>query len=764
MSSLEVLEARVVPAGVHVIEPPVGSPSNDPQGANFGQSMASGDFNGDGFLDLIVGTGGGPAYGPVTSSTGGSGAYVYFGNGEDFSLEKGPLNGTNGFMIEWRENMETPSQLLKVASAGDVNGDGIDDMLIGVGKGGVNSPEPTGTFYVVFGKSGAGTAIVDLKTLDGSNGFKFTGAGSKYNSQTSLSSGDFNGDGYSDILAANVILFGHSGTFAAGLSPADLNGTNGTVLSEGLITDHSEGMPTAIGDINGDGLDDFAVPIIREQHFEGTYFDLQKHVIIYGKQTWSAQTDVSTADGTNGFVITKSLNYPWAIRSAGDVNGDGIGDIFFGVSGAYNSQDEDAAKFGVIFGSTDFDASFSLDSLDGTNGFIVADPSYQLRPQIMAPVGDFNGDGFDDIAIRGTTPGQPGGTFTYIFYGSAEPHSARVDFGKLDKNDGLLIPTKDLPTSPFDRFASPVVPLGDWDGDGMDDFVIANHVTYSPTNTQTTLNFFGGTTPVDNDSILTISKDGRTATYTDVDGDKVTLKTRGGDFRLADFTFAAEGQGWKLVELDVDETAWTSGSDLSITAARSKADGGDGFVNITTLTASGLDLGNVTIDGHLESITAGDADLTTSAIASLRVQSLGGKAGEAIPESHVTGALERLVIKEFVQSITLNATALGKIDIGEVRDFGTTSLLSDSTIESLKIRGDSQALKVQAFDLEHTSTKKFQAIGKIQIKGDADNTHIYAGDVYWSDWNAHIGLIKVGGAWTNSSVQGQVGPKSDNLS
>jgi len=130
----------------------------------FGNSASAGDVNGDGFADLIVGAS--RVNGPQPNAFAVGASYVVFGaSGLTGDISVSSLNGSNGFKLhgEGHQNYSGAS----VASAGDVNGDGFADLIIG-------SPgrHTGGAAYVVFGKASGFAADIDLGSLDGSNGFK----------------------------------------------------------------------------------------------------------------------------------------------------------------------------------------------------------------------------------------------------------------------------------------------------------------------------------------------------------------------------------------------------------------------------------------------------------------------------------------------------------------------------------------------------------------------------------------------------------------
>ena len=111
------------------------------------------------------------------------------------------LDGINGFTLTGIDAVDQSGT--SVSSAGDVNGDGYDDLIIGVNGANPNGVFNAGETYIVYGGASApGTnGVLDLSMLDGTNGFTLTGIDRFDNSGTSVSSaGDVNGDGYDDLI------------------------------------------------------------------------------------------------------------------------------------------------------------------------------------------------------------------------------------------------------------------------------------------------------------------------------------------------------------------------------------------------------------------------------------------------------------------------------------------------------------------------------------------------------------------------------------
>jgi Ca2+-binding RTX toxin-like protein len=319
-----------------------------------GDPVASaGDVNGDGFADLIVG-----AWGADPNGSASGASYVVFGKagGFDANIALSSLDGSNGFRLSGEAAGDLSGW--SVASAGDVNGDGFDDLIIGADRA-----DPHGSYsgasYVVFGKADGFSWNVDLSSLDGTNGFKLSGAAADDLSGYSVASaGDVNGDGFADLIigahradpngqssGASYVVFGNAEGFASNIDLSSLDGNTGFQIS-GEAFDGIGYSVASAGDVNGDGFDDVIV---------GSRYNLV--AVVFGKTGgFDPNIDVSSLDGSNGFEIFGTGNDTganWSVASAGDINGDGFDDLIVGnpdaaIRSGYYTYDAGASY--VIFG------------------------------------------------------------------------------------------------------------------------------------------------------------------------------------------------------------------------------------------------------------------------------------------------------------------------------------------------------------------------------------------------------------------------------
>jgi hypothetical protein len=447
-----------------------------------GFSVASaGDVNGDGFDDLIVGA-------PFHPSGSGAGAaYVVFGAAGGFgsSIALGTIDGNNGFQLDGKTVDDEFGRA--VSSAGDVNGDGFDDVIVGARYADPNG-DKSGAAYVVFGKAGGFDPSLQVNDLDGDDGFLIKGEEAMGYAGISVSSaGDINADGIDDLIVgghgtdanginagASYVVFGKNTGFAKTLLVADLDGNNGFKIAGAAGYDLSGHSVSAAGDVNGDGIDDIIIGADLadfDDPSSGTSY------VVFGSESGFGASLILTAlDGTNGFRIDGENVLDGSgisVSDAGDVNADGFADIIIGAPGADPHGESSGAAY-VLFGSgAGFAASINLLDLDGNDGFQLSGVALGDRAGIsVAAAGDVNGDGFDDVIVgadRATTNGTKAGA-AYVVFGAADGFPATIEISDLNGLDGFRIDG----ASAYDYAGISVSSAGDVNGDGLADLIVGS--------------------------------------------------------------------------------------------------------------------------------------------------------------------------------------------------------------------------------------------------------------------------------------------------
>ncbi|CAC9562552.1 hypothetical protein formerly called flagellar hook-length control protein FliK [uncultured Gammaproteobacteria bacterium] len=396
-----------------------------------GDSVSNaGDVNGDGLDDLIVG-----AYTATPDSKSQAGkSYVIFGKKDSTAIELSAIaSGTGGFVING-ENADDWSGY-PVSTAGDVNGDGLDDLIVGS----TEAESRTGKSYVIFGKTDG--TVINLSAI-GTGGFVINGENTGDQSSISVSNaGDVNGDGLDDLIVGafhadvsgksdagkSYVIFGKKDSTAIDLS-AIASGTGGFVINGENVNDISGFSTSSAGDINGDGLDDLIVGAYQAD--PNGKSNAGKSYVVFGKTDSTAINLSAIASGTGGFVINGenvddiSGN---SVSTAGDVNGDGLNDLIVGARGIPSTTGEfKAGKFYVIFGKKD-NTTIDLSAIaSGTGGFVIngenAPGFYKIS---VSTAGDVNGDGLDDLIV---------GALGSVNLTTKNPGKSYVIFGKTDTN------------------------------------------------------------------------------------------------------------------------------------------------------------------------------------------------------------------------------------------------------------------------------------------------------------------------------------------
>ena len=326
---------------------------------------------------------------------------------------------------------------ISVSNAGDVNGDGFDDVIVGAPFADSNGSY-SGSSYVVFGKASGFSAAMNLSSLDGSNGFRLDEVTAHDDSGSPVSTaGDVNGDGFDDVIVgasallnsngSSYVVFGQASGFSATMDLSSLNGSNGFRLDGEANRDNSGGSVSTAGDVNGDGFDDVIVGAVGADS-NGSYSG--SSYVVFGKASgFSAAMNLSSLDGSNGFRLDGEAKFDFSgnlVSTAGDINGDGFDDLIVGAGGVDSNGSNSGSSY-VVFGqASNFSATMNLSNLNGNNGFrLDGEAASDLSGRSVSTAGDVNGDGFDDLIVGayGASPnGNNNSGSTYVIFG-------RSDFG-----------------------------------------------------------------------------------------------------------------------------------------------------------------------------------------------------------------------------------------------------------------------------------------------------------------------------------------------
>lgn len=339
----------------------------------------------------------------------------------------------------------------------DFNGDGVDDIILGAPGVSRDATDNSGQAYLIYGRTD-GNFNTDLTSFTANDGVVLMGELGSYGGGVVAPVADVNGDGLDDLLIGAVgynslagrayLVFGSDSAGATvdlaspGSAAIVIDGAAGARIGTGLVP---------LGDIDGDGMDDFGVGGIGDTlggAYTGSIFAL------LGAQTLG-NLDTSALGANDGFAFTGNTGSGRIGRhiATGDLNGDGNPDVVAGTA-------DGPPNVGIFFSS---DPPTTTNQAFGTGSNVVIQVSGESASRTPVAVGDFDGDGEDDLLV-----GIPG------LNGNRGGIYAAINTDLLSDTtlgaDKLLFQGE----SANDQVGNTVSNIGDFNGDGVDDIGIGS--------------------------------------------------------------------------------------------------------------------------------------------------------------------------------------------------------------------------------------------------------------------------------------------------
>ena len=491
---------------------------------DFGWQVApAGDVNGDGVTDLVVGD---PSNSSVAQFAGR--AYLFLG----------PLT----------ENIDTSKAVasisaeafgdnlgFSVASAGEVNGDGIGDIIVGARSNDTNGIQ-SGRVYLFYGPVSGSLSATSADAIIFGADFNEVG-------RAVAPAGDLNGDGFGDIiLGTDIAGIGSRGQVFIFNGP--LSGQRSVTTADATITgsfdNESFGASVAMaGDVNGDGINDV---IVGAPRFPLNGVDTGRAYVFYGPISGSliaTQADVT--------IFGENLNdgFGRSVAAGNDINGDGVADVIVGADQLFAGTG--AGKAYVFYGPLSGDIQAAT-----ANAILTGEVDRDLFGASVTSVGDFNGDGFSDVTVGASENHSRSGR-TYTFFG---PLSGTISAADADS----IVTGSSLDQLGFS------VAGGDFNGDGGPDLVIGAPQFATGAHGYAAIFFGSATQPL---TSLTLTPR----------GNPIIIPPTGGSFRFRmDLTNLASNSR----TIDIAVTLTGPGTQRSIAQFSSTLDGGESRERIFT--------------------------------------------------------------------------------------------------------------------------------------------------------------------------------------
>ena len=489
---------------------------------DFGWQVApAGDVNGDGITDLVVGD---PSNSAVAQFAGR--AYLFHGpltTNIDTSTAVATISAE-----AFGDNLG-----FSVASAGDVNGDGIDDILIGARSNDTNGIQ-AGRVYLFLGPVSGSLAATNADAIIFGAAFNELG-------RAVAPAGDLNGDGFDDIVLGTDI----AGTGQAGqvfIFNGPLSGQRSAASADAIITGSfaNESFGAAVasaGDVNGDGINDI---IVGAPRFPLDGNGTGRAYVFFGPIAGSL-----IATQANVIIFGEALNddFGRSVAAGNDVNGDGVADVIVGADQLFSVG---AGKAYVFYGPLSGNIQAA-----SAGAILTGEADRDLFGSAVTSVGDFNGDGFSDVTV-GASENQIAGVRsgrTYTFFG---PLTGTIPAANADS----------IIAGSFQDQLGFSVAGGDLNGDGAPDLVVG--APQFTTGAHGYAAIFFGSTAAQSQTSLTLTPR----------GDPIVIPPTGGSFR---FRLDLANLGSDSRTIDVSVTLTGPGTERSIAQFSRTLGAGESF-------------------------------------------------------------------------------------------------------------------------------------------------------------------------------------------
>ena len=363
--------------------------------------IATGDVNGDGEIDVLLGAA--FADGPDNEREGAGEVLVFLGPFEpDETRDAG--EGEHDAVIY---GADPHDQTGRAIASADVNGDGVDDIIIGAPSAeGIDNRRPAGgEVIIVFGSSEIGDTVTTIDLAEGGDviiGGPSLGALAGF----SLATGDLNGDDVADIVIGSFHASGPGGLSSAGavhviygggdIPPIiDLGSEPADVTVYGPAPEAWLGEHVATGDLNGDGLDDLILSATFAPTRSGEDAGGQVAIILS-----PADAEINLATTEPDYIIygADSGDQLGHSVATGDVNGDGLADVLLGAVSSDGRADEVrlAGEAALVLGAS---LRAQIDVAAGEADVLIHGLTTEDRLGRSVAIGDVDGDGFADLIL-----------------------------------------------------------------------------------------------------------------------------------------------------------------------------------------------------------------------------------------------------------------------------------------------------------------------------------------------------------------------------